>query len=245
MILNTLFFLHALVQSPQLDPGKSIGHVLDRLWPSAPEATQMLAAILADEAMNPEKGWWRRSISQRDWPWLAAWSDGNQDHRIDPGELPQPPDRFLRLDVDDDGSITQADFAPGARDTPASIAALFRHLDTDRDDQISEADLSRFLHAADRRQRGFLTRRDLTAMLPELATSGGRRRASVGSSRMPDRWGFLFLFLNGQLGSFRPGPAVGEQAPAFELRDLATGNTVSLRDQLNMKPVVLIFGSFT
>lgn len=49
---------------------------------------------------------------------------------------------------------------------------------------------------------------------------------------------------------WKPAPVVrdlkvGDQAPPFELEYLNKKKTFKLRDQLNKKPTVLIFGSYT
>jgi hypothetical protein len=45
---------------------------------------------------------------------------------------------------------------------------------------------------------------------------------------------------------YSPGaPALGETAPDFELRDVNGENPVRLSDFRGVKPVALVFGSFT
>jgi alkyl hydroperoxide reductase subunit AhpC len=55
----------------------------------------------------------------------------------------------------------------------------------------------------------------------------------------------LRMLLTGELGSFEPGPALGEPAPDFTLTTHDGKQTVTLSDSRGKKPVVLIFGSFT
>src|SRR5205085_3648204 len=51
--------------------------------------------------------------------------------------------------------------------------------------------------------------------------------------------------VNGELGSFFEGPAVGDRAPDFTLKTHDGKRTVRLSEARGHKPIVLIFGSFT
>jgi peroxiredoxin len=51
--------------------------------------------------------------------------------------------------------------------------------------------------------------------------------------------------LSGELGSFFEGPDVGQRAPDFALRTQDGKQSIRLSQYRGVKPVVLVFGSFT
>jgi hypothetical protein len=53
------------------------------------------------------------------------------------------------------------------------------------------------------------------------------------------------MLFSRQLGSLEDGPAIGDAAPDFLLRERGSLLGTPLRDALGKKPVVLVFGSFT
>ena len=62
---------------------------------------------------------------------------------------------------------------------------------------------------------------------------------------MPSRSMLFFGLLSGEIGSFREGPALGDQAPDFKLRTHDGRREIQLGESRGKKPVVLVFGSFT
>ena len=54
----------------------------------------------------------------------------------------------------------------------------------------------------------------------------------------------LKAIIDGDIGSWFEGPALGGRAPDFKLRSPG-GRSVTLSDSFAIKPTVLIFGSFT
>jgi len=247
MVLDGLLLLVTAMHSPPIEGSRAVATVIERVWPRRPEWADMLAAILEDKAMDPRKGWWRPPASAYGWPWLRGWCDEDGDGRVAEKELARAPELFERLDLDEDGGISELDFQPPP-DPPPGLERLFRLLDLDEDERVSRDEVSRVFEDADRRKRGFLSRRDLARAffeLPEDRPGRLNRSRRRSSSRMPEKWTLLYFLFNGQLGSLREGPALLEQAPDVELTSLETGGPVQLARSFGARPVVLIFGSFT
>jgi len=217
------------------------------------EWLDMFVAILRGKALEEGKGWWRPAQSLHGWRWLSEFYDADRDGKIEPKDLGKSRDHFGRLDRDEDGLIERDDLeGPAPPDPPAHLKELFERLDSDRNDRVSWDEFSWFFQQADRRKRGFLSRRDLAAALggfaaeptiPALGSGEEKPKESRGS--MPPTYALLYLFFTGQLGSFREGPDLGGEAPDFSLPPLAGGDTVRLSSARGRQPVVLIFGSFT
>jgi len=227
-----------------------------RTAPRWPEWLVMAVAILRGEGMEEGKGWWRPSISLHGWGWLRDRLDTNRDEKISLGEGLALGEGFDRLDRNEDGAITREDFEdPEPPEPSAIVRGLFRILDHDTNDRVSWDELSWFFQKADRRKRGFITRRDLTSSLSDLVfredeASGGDPRGKRAGDPEPPRWQLLRLLLSGELGSLGEGPALGSEAPGFSLPSLKGGgqsssSAVSLAASRGKRPVVLIFGSFT
>jgi hypothetical protein len=215
-----------------------------------PEAVEMLLAILSGSGAGPGAGWFHPSQSRYDWKWLAERMDANRDGVITRQEFRGPSELFQRLDRDGDGKLTPADLdwsprSPLARQTQMATM-LFRRADADTNGRISRAEWdSLFKQAAGGKDH--LTPEDLSALLFPRRPSGpppAARKASAGAG-MPSRWMLMKALFNGEIGSMREGPALGDMAPAFRLPTQDGKRTISLTDYRGKKPVVLIFGSFT
>lgn len=235
------------------------GRALEIAWPSRPQWGDMLVAILRGEAFEDGKGWWRGPVAAYDWDWLRERCDADGDGRIDIFEVPSIRTYFDRLDTDEDGAWTRSDFeGPPPPRPPRSISTLFRQLDGDGDELVSWDEMALLFARADRRKRGFITERELAAVLPSLAAVEPLAPATKEAARatpspaessteredgVPGRWGLARLLWTGQLGCFTEGPALGHFAPDFALAALGSGESVRLQEVSREKPVVLVFGS--
>lgn len=122
-----------------------------------------------------------------------------------------------KLDPDEDGEMTQAEFGRVySPEMAARMSIVALSFDQNLDGKVTRADYALLFGDLDRNQDGVLSGAEL------------QPKAGVGS------------------GPTRPAPAVGEVAPDFEL-PLADDaeQTVRLSSFRNAKPVALIFGSYT
>ena len=227
----------------RLDLARALGAVLDVRWRSRPEWGDMAVAIFKGEAMDTRKGWWRPARQRLGVEWLCSRFDTNLDGKVDRAELPEAATYFQRLDANSDGVISALDFKkPRGASSDGEARALFRALDSDSNGRVSRDELKKFFDGADSGKLGFLTPEDLTAALSD--PDSGKAKASDGDEG-PSPWQMLVMLLDGQLGSLREGPALGELAPDFTLRARDGKSSFTLSSSRAKKPVVLIFGSFT
>ncbi len=70
-------------------------------------------------------------------------------------------------------------------------------------------------------------------------------RTGPQSTSGPSRWTLLKGLFSGELGSRFEGPRVGDPAPDFTLKTHDGKRVISLSKVRGVKPIVLIFGSFT
>lgn len=89
--------------------GLHLLHVASGYHGPRAEAVEMLDAVLTGK-LGKNDGWYHPSRSRLDWAWVAARMDGNRDGRIERAEFCAAPDLFDRLDRDQDGVLTAADF---------------------------------------------------------------------------------------------------------------------------------------
>ena len=129
----------------------------------------MYTAILDDEPMGPNYGWFRTAVTQTRFGWDATRKrfDRDGDGKIDRKEFPGGDDDFTRLDRDRDKALTAADFDFSASYSPPSPGAmLFSRADRDGNGKLTREELEAFFRAADTDKLGFLSRSDLEAALP-------------------------------------------------------------------------------
>ena len=74
---------------------------------------------------------------------------------------------------------------------------------------------------------------------------GATTRSGLLTGPLRDRFGLLSRLISGELGSLSEGPALGTPAPDFTLPTDDGARRVTLSSSRGVRPVVLVFGSFT
>jgi hypothetical protein len=118
--------------------------------------------------------------------------------------------------------------------------------DADRDGKIERLELGGPDATFDRLDRdgdGVLTRADFDWSRPQRKTAAARQAGKA--AERPARAMLLDGLFRGEIGSPYEGPRVGQLAPCFTLPSADGKGSISLREQLGTRPIVLIFGSFT
>ena len=219
-----------------------VAQALKESWPDHPEWVDMLVAILDDEPMGTNFGWFRTAVAQTRFDWAASRKrfDRNGDGRVARGEFPGGDGDFSRLDRDHDQALTVADFdfsGSALSSSPGSM--LFLVADSDGNGKVTPQELNAFFKAADSGGEGFLSLSDLQeAFTPPV------RPASAGSGR-PSKATLVRGLFQQEIGSLQPGPRVDESAPDFSLKTNDGKAEITFSKLLGVKPVVLVFGSFT
>jgi hypothetical protein len=205
------------------------------------EAVQMLTAVLSGSQMGPGDGWFHPSLSRYGWKWLADRHQIAADGELPADKFQGDEEAFERLDRNGDGMLKADDFDWSA-DSPyvrqmSQSNTWFRGIDASSNGRLSREEWDQFFERVGG-LKGFVTPEDLrAAVFPPPPKSA----ASQGPS-MPILLKGLF---QGELGSFWEGPALNSMAPNFELKTQNGDNSIRLSSFREMKPVVLIFGSFT
>lgn len=235
---------------------KSLGQMLEQDWKDRPEWGEMAVAILKNDFMRPGTGWWKPSSKRYDWKWLSERCDANEDGKIERDELPsdlaKADQLFERLDRDNDGKLTLADFEDSETAGPAAMKdmlsnQLFRRLDKDSNGRVTMDELAEFFRSGDKEQLDFLTPEDLRFAIDEPPAK--KREAPPDddpASAGPNTPAAAFrMFLRGDMGWLTSGPQLGDPAPDFTLPKHDGTADVKLSDSFGKRPVVLVFGSFT
>jgi len=220
---------------------EQISKILREAWPDRPEWLDMYTAILEDEVMGPQYGWFRTAVTQTRFDWNATRKrfDLDGDNRIARKEFSGRDADFARLDRDRDGALTQADFDfSSSNSQPAPGAFVFSRLDRDGNGKLTREELEAFFRAADTGGAGFLSRSDLEAAFPAPARSMSR-------GDRPSKAMLIRGLFRQEIGSLQPGPKLDEPAPDFTLRTNDGKAEITLSKQIGPKPIVLIFGNFT
>lgn len=213
------------------------------------EIVEMLSTLVEGQMPDAGKGWFHEGQSRYGWRWLADRYDTDADGAIAADEFPEAArDLLAMLDRDGDGQIKPNDFDWSA-DSPflkkmSQTRRVFGPIDHDRNGQITRAEWEAFFDRAAAAEDS-LTVADLQSALfpPDPPKKGPEKGGS--SPEGPTPLGLLQGFASGELGSIEEGPAVGQQAPDFELSDHQGNQRIRLSQFRGQKPVVLIFGSFT
>ncbi|HEV3120864.1 MAG TPA: hypothetical protein VGY53_03125, partial [Isosphaeraceae bacterium] len=141
------------------------------------EAVQMIEAIVRGSKMGPGDGWFHPAQSRYSPLWLAAHFDTNHDLRLTRDEFKGPRALFDRLDRDQDGVVTAADFDWSDKSTflrEASLAGRFVYaLDSSSNGKIARQEWDAFFDKI-AGGREYLTSEDIRRTLfpPTPATSG-------------------------------------------------------------------------
>lgn len=231
--------------APPVDPAErealEIAQALRESWPDHPEWLDMLTAILDDEPMGPEFGWFRTARSQSRFGWDAARRryDRDGDGRISRKELSASDADFARLDRDRDGVLMPADFDfSGSALDRSPGAMMFGRLDRDGNGRVTREEIGKFFQAADSGGQGFLSLSDLQ----EAFTPPRRARSGSGG---PSKATLVRGLFRREIGSLEPGPNLEDSAPDFALKSTDGKSEVTLSKLIGPKPVVLVFGNFT
>ncbi len=205
------------------------------------EALAMLEDILDGSNLGPEDGWFplAKPEVRFDWSYVTKKYDTNSDDNISEEEFPGDEEDFARLDRNDDGSITEADFDWNKHSlTPTPGFILFFRADRDANGRVTKEE---FANVFDQLAEGgdYLAIDDLRDQFnPSNSRSNTKRPDS------PSKDTLVKALQRQELGSLEAGPRLNEQAPDFTLTSL-TGEEVQLSKVTRSKPTVLIFGNFT
>lgn len=247
--------------SPELT--QNLANMLERDPKSNDDWAKMASQILGGRnTMGIGNGWYQAAAATHDWKWLRENFDKSpRNNKVTRRELPDfvTDTHFNVLDRDGNGSITSADLRWKKNhimepETPDNN--IFNRFDTDSNGRVTRAEFEKFF---DKHADGFefLTPDDLKKglQLRPMVPSSMQQTNRNFQMPLPRRWQMFDMFLRGDLGNLEPGPAVGEDAPDFNLplmvRNEAehklelSNERIKLSDAKGKRPVVLIFGSFT
>jgi hypothetical protein len=227
-----------------------ISAALRESFPDHPEWLDMFTAILEDEPMGPDFGWFRTAKSQNRYGWDASRRrydrDGNG--RISRHELAASDADFARLDRDRDGVLSIFDFDfSGSSLAPSPGAMLFYMMDRDGNGKVSREELDGFFKGADTGNQGFLSLSDLQEVFspPPPPPSVQAAQAAQAAAGRPTKATLVRGLFRHEVGSLEPGPKLDESAPDFTLKTNDGKDEVTLSKVIGPKPVVLIFGNIT
>ena len=187
-----------------------LGDMIDRDWDGRPPWADMAVAILKGEAIGSGKGWFTGSERRHDWDWLSqtfAEAAADKQIRRNEIELLSKAD-FDRMDTDQDGKITAADFRftknPLLEDD-SPVGSIFSRLDQDSNGRLTKQEFESWF---DRSAGGadFLSVEDLK---DALGMRPKRTRKSVASSAGDPRWKLLDLLVGGRDGVPDRRPRLG------------------------------------
>jgi hypothetical protein len=234
----------------QKSEAEAVAEALQETWPDHPEWVDMLAAILDEEPMGPNFGWFRTAVSQTRFDWGSTRKrydrDGNR--RIARSEFPGRDADFARLDRNHDKMLDVADFDFSASSlAPGMGGFVFARVDRNGDGRITRDELDAFFKAADSGGQGFLSLSDIQEVFdqgprPTGAGSTGRPSANSG---MPSKATLVRGLFRQEIGSLQPGPKVDDSAPDFTLKTSDGKAEITLSRLIGPRPLVLVFGSFT
>ena len=235
-------------QKPAQSRGGEAAEIVQALqesWPDHPEWVDMLVAILDEEPMTNNMGWFRTAVAQTRFDWAASRKrfDRDGDGRVTRAEFPGDDADFSRLDRDRDKALTAADFDFSGSSLASSPGAMvFMRADADGNGKVTRDEMNAFFKAADSGGEGFLSLADLQEAFNPPPRARGSASASSGR---PTKAMLVRGLFRQEIGSLQPGPRLDESAPDFTLKTNDGKSVITLSRLLGPKPVVLIFGSFT
>lgn len=221
---------------------EDVARALQEAYPDRPEWLDMYTAILTDEMMGPQYGWFRTAVTQTRFTWDATRKayDRDGDGKIGRKEYPGGDAEFGRLDRNRDGALTAPDFDfSNAYNTPSPGGMIFSRADRDGNGKVTREEFETLFRAADTGGEGFLSLSDLQEAF-SIPSSRGWNPGDRPSKAMLIRG----LFRQ-EVGSLQPGPKLDETAPDFTLKTNDGKSEITLSRVIGPKPVVLIFGNFT
>jgi Ca2+-binding EF-hand superfamily protein len=197
--------------------------------------------------MGPGEGWFHAGQSRYGWKWLADRYDADHNGTITSKEFAGPKEFFERLDRNHDGVLTAADFDWSDRSLYAMQGMparyWFSRIDTNSNGRISREEWQA-LYERMAQGKGYVTPDDLREAFPTAPPprpAGSSSTANDGPSPLT----LLKGLLSGELGSIFEGPTISQSAPDFALRTQDGKRLIRLSQYRGVKPVVLVFGSFT
>jgi hypothetical protein len=211
---------------------------------SAPEIVQMIVAM-AQGKMGPGEGWFHPGESRYDWDWLAARLDADKDGAVSKDEFAvvesaNADNWFATLDRNGDRSIKAEDLdwsdkSDFSRES-AQAGRIARAADSSSNGRISPAEWEEFYQRV-AQGKNYVTPDDLRrALFPPPPPEAKKED--------PSPLVLLRGLFNGEIGSHREGPDVGQEAPSFTL-STHDGKQQHSLSEFRDWPVVIIFGSFT
>ena len=207
-----------------------------------PEIVEMLWALARGSHMGPGEGWFHGSQSRYSWQWLVDRFGAGHKGKITRADFRGPAECFDRLDRNHDGVLTADDFDWSDKPSPASAASrtVFQVLDTQGDGRITQQQWAEFFSKA-AHGKGYVTPDDMQEAVQAVMgpPAGGKKEDG------PSPLILVKGLMSGELGSFHEGPKVGGRAPDFKLQTEDGKRSYRLSQYQGVKPVVLIFGSFT
>lgn len=208
------------------------------------EAAMMASAIIKGSQLGPGEGWFKVPPQKKhDWNWLAKTHGVDAKKSIDAKSFKGPAELFDVLDRDGDEELSASDFDWGPNSPFVQqmrmAAALFRPSDRNGDGWLAADEWAGAF------QRGGgkpLSQEGVRKLLfPKPPKKGKDSSANEGPT--PDT--LLKGLFAGEVGSMKEGPNVGDKAPEFSLKTSDGKQTISLKDKLGDKPIVLVFGNFS
>ena len=205
------------------------------------EAIAMLNNIIDGSNLSAGDGWFPLAKVQNrfDWNYTTRLYDANADGKIQADEFKGSTDDFARLDRDQDGNVTEADFDWSKHSlTPTPGLIMFYRADRDANGKVTKEEFTSLFDQLADGELDYLAIDDLREQFQPAPSSSEPR------PDRPSRSTLVLGLKNQEVGSLQPGPNLDEIAPDFTLSALS-GEEVTLSKVIGTKPTVLVFGNFT
>lgn len=219
---------------------------LEKTYPdaqAAPEAMRMLYAICNGSMMGGNDGWFGPSQTVLDWEWVSGNMGKPGAESISMLEFDADMFLFERMDRDRNQTLTPSDF-DWSNNSPwvqrfGMVSNLFRTLDREGNNRVSEKELTTFFDEIRDGKEGF----SLDDLAGRLLAAPREQSNPVNDAPTPKK--LLEGLFKSELGSLHEGPLAGDFAPDFTLKTEDETQTIHLKEELGSKPIVLIFGNFS